>query len=33
MEIEIKKLIWELFERTGEVGYYNLYTALKEENK
>jgi hypothetical protein len=31
--IEIKKMVWELFERTGEIGYYNLYIALKKENK
>jgi hypothetical protein len=29
--MEIKKTLWELFEQTGEIGYYNLYVALGQE--
>jgi hypothetical protein len=31
--MEIKKLLWELFEKTGEIGYYNLYIALEQKTK
>jgi hypothetical protein len=27
----MKKLAWELFEQTGEIGYYNLFKALDEK--
>jgi hypothetical protein len=27
----MKKLAWELFEQTGEIGYYNLFKALADE--
>jgi hypothetical protein len=26
-----KKLAWELFKQTGEVGYYNLWNKLQEQ--
>jgi len=27
----MKKIAWELFEQTGEIGYYNLFKALDEK--
>jgi len=29
-EMSAKDLAWELFKRTGEMRYYNLYKALDE---
>jgi len=29
--MSIKKLAWELFQQTGQIGYYNLYKSLEEE--
>jgi hypothetical protein len=31
MEMEIAKMVWKLFEKTGEIGYYNLFVALDEK--
>jgi len=28
---ETKRLAWELFVSTGEIGYYNLFKALEEK--
>jgi len=27
----MKKLAWELFQETGQIGYYNLFKALDDE--
>jgi len=27
---ELKKTTWELFENTGNIGYYNLYKELEK---
>jgi hypothetical protein len=32
METEITKTVWELFRQTGEIGYYNLFAALENDN-
>lgn len=32
MNMGFKDTCWQLFRETGEVGYYLLYTALKEDN-
>jgi len=29
---DIKKTVWELFERTGQIGYYNLFKELTEQD-
>ena len=28
---EIKDAVWKMFEKTGEIGYYNLFKTLSEE--
>ena len=28
----LKNLAWELFQRTGMIGYYNLFNELEKEN-
>jgi hypothetical protein len=33
MEMEIRRTLWALFEETGEIGYYNLFIALKQKSK
>ena len=31
--MELKKMLWQLFVATGEIGYYNLYIALDEKKR
>jgi hypothetical protein len=31
MEKKFAKTVWQLFEQTGQIGYYNLFTALGAE--
>lgn len=31
--MELKNTLWQLFEVTGEIGYYNLYIALDEKKR
>ena len=33
MMSDMKKLAWELFQQTGQIGYYNLFRALDETEK
>jgi|GEM_PF-2252953 len=30
---DIKKMAWELFQQTGQIGYYNLFNALEDEGE
>ena len=32
-EMNAKDISWELFKKTGNTGYYQLFSALKDENK
>jgi len=32
-EKDTAKLAWELFKKTGQIGYYNLYTKLNKKKK
>ena len=32
-EMNAKDLSWELFKKTGNTGYYQLFSALKDEKK
>jgi len=32
MDEEITKTVWELFEQTGQIGYYNLFKELQKED-
>lgn len=31
MKDEFMRTAWELFELTGQIGYYNLYKSLEED--
>lgn len=31
MKKDLKKTAWELFEKTGEIGYYLLYSKLNKD--
>ena len=30
--IDMKEILWELFEKTGEIGVYNLYKELENDD-
>ena len=32
-EINAKDIAWKIFEKTSDVNYYRLYSALKEDKK
>ena len=29
---DVMKTVWELFEETGEIGYFNLFNRLQESD-
>lgn len=31
--MELKDVLWQLFTKTGEIGYYNLYIALEQKKR
>lgn len=31
MGVNMEELVWELFEKTGQINYYLLYKALKRK--
>jgi hypothetical protein len=32
MEDFVKRTAWELFERTGQIGFFNMYNAMRDSN-